>query len=119
MRSESYFRLVDTVFRHFQLILDAVIQFNQENCRYPGTCQTDDVDKSAVFEILLKDSSLPRSTNYYDGFVQVREVFTTDFQFSKGNHALWKYGIAQCCQLLGRDWCPRSNKADDKAIRPD
>merc|ERR1712227_136320 len=52
------------------LIFDAVIQFNQENCRYPGTCKTDDADKSAVFEILMKDSSLPRSTNYYDAFVQ-------------------------------------------------
>ena len=32
------------------------------------------MDKSAIFEILLKDSSLPRNINIYDSYVQVRSL---------------------------------------------
>ena len=60
---------IDVFYFSFRF-LDAILQFNQEHCHYPDG-ENGDADKSAIFEILFKDSSLPRNTNHYDPYVQV------------------------------------------------
>jgi len=96
------------------VVFDAILQFNQEHCHYPDG-ENGDADKSAIFEILFKDSSLPRNTNHYDPYVQ--EILRSgNMELHSVAAYLGGIGAQEVIKVLTRQYVPIDNTLFYSAI---